>query len=416
MDNAELGFSWITEILNSKYEDRDRYWMASRVVELLGKHFHFGDPEDILYVQCAWIPPLLDFLSLSERFYAMEHPPYTGILAIYILSSSQVSADFAATILPILSSTLLPTHPLRSRGLALKTFRMLISGWFSTQMESVLYNDLNKLLQAVGDPFQSTPDPPLWNWISRDILHHGPMNSVVVLIEFASSDLWGSHLRHSNFTSCEGVLSTEGGRRTALNRMLSTATYNWLAFLHTPTKIVTAIRCLEELQCLNTAEVVIMWAWTAGVINAVDYDGWNLVEGDTLRFYQTHGIRRLATLKRHIADSATEHEHLSFLTMHYESSPCRMGNVRRSIPFTRSWKEPDPIDRTDLRVSQVCQLRRLYHLFGYDAATWKEAIEAEEMVVVGEVVVSEEVDEEMNVLSGRPVTHVPFTDWTCDYP
>jgi len=31
---------------------------------------------------------------------------------------------------------------------------------------------------------------------------------------------------------------------------------------------------LEELQCPNAAEVVIVWAWTIGVVNPVDRDGW----------------------------------------------------------------------------------------------------------------------------------------------
>jgi len=414
MANVESGFSWIAEILNSKYEEHGRYQMASRVVEPLGKHFYFGDPEDILHVRRAWIPPLLDFLSLSEKFYTIESPPYPGFMALYILSNSRVSADFGATILPILSSTLLPTHPLKSRGLALKAFHRLMSGWFSSQIESVSYNDLDKLLQAVGNPFQPTPDPPRQDWVSMGRLYHEPMNSVVVLIEFASSDLWRNHLRRSNFTSCEEVLSTEEGRRTALDCMFSTASYTWLAFLHTPAKIITAIRRLEELQCLSTAEVVVMWAWTTGVITAADHDGWRLIENDTLRFYRTHGIGRLTALKQHITDATVEYEHLWFLTTHYKGSPCRMGSVKQPVPFTRSWNEPSPTDWTDLRVSRACQLKRLYHLFGYDPATWEEV--AIEGAIVVEAVVSEEVDGEMDVSPGCPVTPVPSMDWACDYP
>ena len=413
MENVESGFLWITEILNSDYKEYHRYLMASRVVELLGKHFCFGDPEGIVRVRRAWIPPLLGFLSLSEKFYATESPPYPGFMALCIISNSRISADFAASILPILSSILLPTHPLQSRCLALKAFHTLMPGWFSPQMESVMHDDLDKLLQAVGDPFQSSPDPLLWDWVPRRVLCHKPMDSVVVLIEFASLDLWRNHLRRSNFTSCEEVLSTEKGRRTALDRILSASTHTLLAFLHTPARIITAIRCLEELRCLNTAEVVIMWAWTTGVVNAVDHDGWKLVMDDTLRFYQTHGVGRLTALKQRITDPTMEREHLSFLMTHYESSPCRIGSTKRSIPFTcSSWREPSPRDWTDLCVSRVCQLRKLYHLFGYDLATWKEAAAADEMVVVEEAVVSEEV-KEMDMSSGRSVTLVPFADRTC---
>lgn len=88
--------------------------------------------------------------------------------------------------------------------------------------------------------------------------------------------------------------------------------------------------------------------------------------------------------------------HTKYLIGHYEGTPCRVGSVKKPDPAP--WVTPRPNSRhfTDLRVSQVCQLRRLYHMFGYDAATWKEAV------------VVEEVDEEMNVLLGCSTTHVPF--------
>ena len=57
------------------------------------------------------------------------------------------------------------------------------------------------------------------------------------------------------------------------------------------------VKYLEELQCPNTAEVVIMWAWTIGVVNPVDHDGWQLIGRDTLRFYQTRGMERLNRLE-----------------------------------------------------------------------------------------------------------------------
>ena len=58
----------------------------------------------------------------------------------------------------------------------------------------------------------------------------------------------------------------------------------------------------------------------------------------------------------------------------------------------------------DLRVTQVYQLRRLCHLFGYDPATWKEAAAVEE------------VYENMGVFSARSATLIKFTDWACCYP
>jgi len=407
-ENVELGFSWIAEILNSGYPEDDRYWMASSVVQLLGNHFQQEDPVRQLHVvQPTEVPPLLDFLLLCEKFYDTEpyatKPSHPGFIAFYILSTSREYTDFGPTILHVFSLTLLPTHPLQSRILALAAFHMLMPGWFSTQMENALYKNLDSLLQAVGDPFQFPQLPksgeagPEWR------PDYKPMNSVVVLIEFASSDLWRNHLRHSNFTSCEEALSTEEGRSTAIHCMFDTAYFIWRAFLHTPAKIVAAIRRLEELQCLNTAEVVIMWAWTVGVMDPVDHDGWELIGGETLRFYQTHGIGRFTTLKRHIINTTTESKHLWSLRKHYEGSLCRIG-----VPFTRPpLGQLSPSDWSDLCVSRVCQLRRLHHLFGYDPTTWKEAVAA------GEAVAVEEVDEEMDVSPGHPV---PFVDWACDYP
>ena len=95
----------------------------------------------------------------------------------------------------------------------------------------------------------------------------------VVLMEFLLSDLWGNHLHSSIFTSCEEILSTEEGRRTVLRCMFDMVSPSWSEFLCTPAKIVAAIRCLEELQCPNTAEAIILWAWTVCVVSTVDYDG-----------------------------------------------------------------------------------------------------------------------------------------------
>ena len=231
------------------------------------------------------------------------------------------------------------------------------------------------------------------------------MMAAVVLIEFASSDLWRNHLRRSNFASCEEILSTEEGRRTAVRYMFDTATDIWPEFLCTPGKITAAIKRLEELQCLNTAEVVIIWACSTGVMNAVDHDAWGVIGRETLRFYRTHGMGRLVSLKRHTIDRSVEAKHMVFLLAHYGGSPCRVGSIRHSVPIAGRLEEFKFGYLVDLRISQVCQLRRLYYLFGYDPITWDEAVAVEE------------VGEEMDEYSGRSVIiPVQFVDWTCDYP
>lgn len=61
-----------------------------------------------------------------------------------------------------------------------------------------------------------------------------PMMAVVTLVELATSDLWGAHLRRSNFTTCEGILLTEEGRRVALEVMFEMQTTFCLHFLREP--------------------------------------------------------------------------------------------------------------------------------------------------------------------------------------
>ncbi|KAF9644233.1 hypothetical protein BDM02DRAFT_1056006 [Thelephora ganbajun] len=328
VDTRELVFLWIIEILNSEYPEDERYEMASRVVHLLEKHFDPNVSKDVPYAEPTWIPPLLGFLSLSERFYTTDVPPYPGLTTLRILSTSPVYADFDKTIIPVLTSTLLPTHPLQSCTLALKVFYTFMPGWFSSQMEDALDEDLDKFLQAVGNPFLFTPDISLQDGKPVGTVDYEPMMAAVVLIEFASSDLWRDHLRRLNFASYEEIVSTEEGRNTALRWMLGPAVNSRRDFLRTPTKITTAIRRLEELQCLNTAEVVISWAWTIGVINLVDHGAWSSIGNDTLRFYQTYGTGRLIALKRHVIDSngTTEFHHLDFLCRNvgYKSLPCRV--------------------------------------------------------------------------------------------
>ena len=369
MDNGDLGFTWITEILNSGYPEEERYQMASMVVRLLGKEVDSHPPKYFVY---GWISPLLSFLSLGEKFYAVESPPYPGSIALRILLFSPKYAQFGPTILPFLTSALLPTHPLRSRCLALKVFHRFMSGWLSSEMSSILNKDLDGLLRAVSDPFQSIPDLPLQDRNTGGAVDDEPMMTAVVLIELASSDRWQDRLNRSNFASCEEVVSTREGKRMALRCMLDTATHSWSKYLCTPAKISAAIRRLEGLQCLNTAEVVVLWAWTIGVTDAVDHDAWRLIERDTLEFYQTHRTGRLpVALKQHILDTdgTVETNHVRFLHRHYRGPPCRVGGVRNPIPIAEELKEFKSGYFADLRVSRVCQLRRLYRLFGYDHLT-----------------------------------------------
>jgi len=365
--------------------------MAREVVRLLGKRFYsWGSYHG---VKSAWIPPLLAFLSLSEKFPSINSPQDSRFIALHILSTSRGYSGFCKSLLPVLTSTLLPTHPLQSRSLALKIFHTFVSGWFS-EMENVPDKDRGNLLEAIGDPFQFNPDLPLQDGKSVGRADYEPTEAMVVLIGFASSELWRNHLRRSNFTSGEKILSTREGKRKALRCMLDTAAREWSWHLYTPKKITAAIGRLEELQCPNIAEAVIMWAWTSGVVSPWEHDAWGLIQRDTLRFYRTHGLRRLTALRLHIMDTTMSASHTRpHVVLQGESSRQMEGPLR---PAYENW--------TELFVSRACQLRRLYHLFGYNPATWNEAI-------------ASGVGREMDLSSGRSVTRtMPLTDWACDYP
>ena len=406
-DTGESGFLWIAEILNSGYSEDERYEMASGVVRLLGKYLYSVVPERVQYVESAWIPSLIDFLSLCEKFYATQSPPsppYPGFIILRILSDSPIRADLNPTVLPVLASMLLPTHPLQSRSLALEVFCMFTPEQFSSQTENFPEQDISKLLQAVDDPFKFTLEIPVEDGKPVFTAHCKPMKVAVLLIEFASLEVWRNHLLYSNFASCEDIVSTEEGKRDALKWMLDMATHHWFKFLYTPAKIVAAVKRLEELQCLNTAEVVIMWAWTTGVVDPMDRDAWRLIERETVRLCQTNRTGYLAALRRYITDTSVEDTRIMYLMGHYEGTPCRAGSTKKPDPAL--WVTPRliPEQFTDLRMSQAYQLRRLYRLFGYDHDTWKEAI------------VAEKVEEEVDVPPGDHVASVPFVGWSCDYP
>ena len=334
-DNGKFGFLWITGILNSGYDEHVRYRMASRVVQAIGKNLFFDFFEPFVVVQPPWIPPVLGFLSLYGKLDNTRSSLAPAFTALRILSISPRSAEFATEILPILSSTLLPAHPLRSRILALEIFTRFTSGWFAPQMKDVPSKVLNNLLQAVDDPFRFS-DLPLPNGKPLASFGYQPMIAVVVLIKFASSDLWRNHLRRSNFASCEEAVSTREGKSSAFGCMLAMERNMWPELLCTATKIEMAIRCLEELQCFNPAEVVIMWARAVGVVGPVGHDYWRLVGRETLRFYLTHGTRRLTALKQHIIETAGEPGILiRFFRRRYRgTAEPQVGNNQGFIPMS----------------------------------------------------------------------------------
>ena len=278
--SGELGFLWIMEVLNSGYQEDQCERLAREVVKLLGKHFFRESPVSVIDVQPAWIPPLLGFLPLSQRF---DPAGSTVFIALRILATSPGYTDFGPIILPILTSSLLPTRPLQARWLALNIFLRFKSGWFSSQMENVPSEDLDGLVRAVADPFRFPHSPPQDGKPAYQT-DYNPTMVIAVLIEFASWGLWRNHLRRSNFTSFEEMVSTLDGKRIALGCMIKMATETLPEFLCTATKITTAIRRFEELRCSNTVEVVIMWAWTVGVVNPVDHDGWHIRKTANLLF------------------------------------------------------------------------------------------------------------------------------------
>lgn len=157
MESGELDFLWIIVILNSRYEKEWRERMASEIVESLGNYVFRKHRVCFIGTQPAWIPPLLGFLPLSEKLNKRRRHT---LVALRILATSTGSADFGTMILPVLVSPLLQTHPPQSRHLVLQVFNRTMFGWFSSQMENIPSEDLNKLVQAVGDPFQF-PDFPL---------------------------------------------------------------------------------------------------------------------------------------------------------------------------------------------------------------------------------------------------------------
>ena len=227
-------------------------------------------------MQSAWAPPLLKFLSPCENFLTTESPPHSGLIALRILLDKLRHPDFDAALLPVLVSMLSPDHPLQSRKSALAIFNHFMSERFSSQLEIISSDHLNKLLRTIGDQFRF-PLELLQDGELEGTMHYEPMRAMIALIEFPSSELWCCHLPPPNSTSCEAIVSGNQGRTVVLFQMFTTVFEERREFLCSPAKVVAAVRRLAELECLHTAQVVIMWAWATGMVDVVDQAGWKLI-------------------------------------------------------------------------------------------------------------------------------------------
>lgn len=399
---------WLRQILDSGYSEDMRYSMASSVVVFFGKQLGSPSAERFYHIHSDALRPLLDFLLLSERLYPTEFPLYPAVIALRILSIETGRGDFDPAILPILTATLLPTHPLQSQRLALKLFQRPDFGWFSPQAEAFSSVERARLLEAVGDLFQFPPDLPPQDEQPKVTTNYDPVSSVALLIECAGSDLWRDHLCPLNFASCEVVASTEGGRGLILQGMLGWGSNAQSEPLDSATKLVSALRRLEELECWDTAEVVLLWAWTDGFVDAADNDTWELIGHETLKFYRIRGMERLGGLSRHIEDRLAEHPIFAGLfTTGCPSTSCRVAGVRRPVRIHMRGEGFGGLSRLDVyKISQAYQLRRLYQLFGLDPTTWEEAIAAGK---------SDEPIGSSSEGEGRPTLPVQFLGSACDY-
>ena len=404
--------AWLRQILNSGYPEDKRYLMATSVVVFFGKQLGSPDPfaPRFDHIHSAALRPLLDFLLLNERFYPREARLRPGVIALRILSIVTGRGDFDPAILPVLTSALLQTHPLQSRRLALKLFQRPDFEWFSPQAEAFSTVERARLLEAMGDPFQFTPDLPPQEGQPKVTIDYNPMLSVALLTEFAGSDLWRDHVRSLNFASCEEAASTEGGRGLVFRDM-----FRWLQnVLKKPhdsaAKLVSALRRLEELECWNTAEVMLMWAWTDGFVDTTDHNAWELIGHETLKFYRIRGMECLGHLFRHIGGCVEAHMIMvSALKRVRPSTSCLVAGVRRRVQIHTAGEGFSGIDMWSVYgISQACQLRRLYQLFGFNPTTLKEAIADERSVEFPSGSISEG--------EGRSALTVPFLDCGCDYP
>ena len=404
---------WLRQILDSGYPEGMQYSMASSVVVFFGKKLDSPLSERHIRVHSTALRPLSDFLLLSEKLYPAEcplnGPPYPGVMALRMLSigvggrhaDPMLRPTLTPAILQTLASALLPTHPLRSRRLALQLFQGTGTGWFSTQAEAFSNAERAELLGAVGDPFRFTPDPPLQDGQPQATTFYEPIGSAALLVEFAGSESWRVHLFPSNFASCEEVLSTEKGRdrffREASGRGTSLR-------MRSVDKLASALRRLEEMECWNTAEVVVMWAWTDGFVDATDHDAWRIIGHETLKFYRIRGMDRLGSLSRYIK------RHFAYGSMVSRNTSCQVAGVRRPVHLRVGREGASGGSGVGMRgIYRVCQLRRLCQLFGLDPTAWRETMAAgksDKKLSGGSNLEGE----------GEPMPHVQFLYSACDYP
>ena len=389
----ELWLLWVTDIISSRYTMDHKCALASSVMTLVWRQIGSDVIQSMYNVSNAWLPPLLGFLQLGEETHWAQ--PRIGVYALQILSRVK---DFSPTILPILTSTLQPTHPLHCRGIALRTFHRFGFGLLSSQMESISSEDRASLLRAVGIPFQFTPD-------TEEQLHtfedkYNPLSVAAILIWLASSDLWQNHLRRSNFVSCEEITSTEEGRQSVYELMHLT-TELW-PFLRTPIKIISVIECLEVFQCPNTAGAVLTSVWGFAALDgpSVNLDGWRLVRQKTLALYKTRRIGQLNVLPLQIT--------LTTLSkLHRTARPCRVEGIRSLVRIAEPrqwWDYMGGYYRVQL--AQVCQRITFYQLFGCSPTEWDETFADH----------SERVDKGVDVSVGQSGVPAQFVDCACDYP
>lgn len=380
----EVCISWIHEIVSSTYPEDERYSMACSAVALLGKWF--DSPQSTTsspHARTTAIRPLLYFLRLSERFFLTGSPPYPEVIALQAILTTAEDEYFDPAILPVLASVLPPAHPLQSRTLALRLFQQPGFEWCSSRAEIFSDVDRARLLDAVGDPFQFIPDPPPQDEQSTTRASYDPMRTTILLIEFASSNIWRNHLRHSNFASCEEMIPTEEAKGHAFRCMIKRGVGVRTGPLNSVGKLVLAIRRLEELECWNTADTVILWACTNH-----DMSTHGLIGQETLDHYHPRGIERRRALSKYIQAGVRQ--------------PARI-HVVGGVSSQISRKDID-----FSKISRTCQLRRLYQLFGCDPTTWEEAVGGGKVNEVS-----------LGSGSGRKVeAMIPAhaLDTACDYP
>ena len=376
--------SWIYEIINSEYPPDERYSMSSSAVALLGRGFDpppFKElpPDDL----AAGLRPLLDFLLLSKGYPHTGSPLDPEVIALQFVSIAAAYGYLDPKILPVLSETLLPTYPAQSRPLVLRLFEKPGLDWCSPQAEV----DRERLLEVVGDPFQFIPDPLPQEQQSTPTTSYEPMRTAVLLIEFASSDLWRDYLRLSNFSSCEELISTNEGKALAFKCMAERRVDAGTGPFGSYAKLVSAIRHLEDLGCRNIAEVVTQWAWNNVDMNAGNHDACGLSGREALFYHHLRGIQRRRVLSR-----------------------VNLRQPARIQAAGRKSCQASQIDASLDNVSRACQLKRLYQLFWDNPAKWEEVVETGE---ADDVLLGSDPGREIGT---RTVISICFLNATCDYP